>query len=539
MSSKDFSLMPSVRFSRSKFDMPHGVKTSMSVGRLTPISIMEVLPGDNVSCKMTAVARVSSSFLKPIMDNLWMDVYHFFVPLRLVYEDAEAVFGKASKSMYEDDELEVIPTFEEAVTISEKTVGDYLGLPTGIIPAGLSVLPFRAFARIYNEWFRNENVTDEVYVQQGEIKSTEVPNNNAWSQNNYCGKLPYVNKKKDYFTSCFPKTQKGQSVNVPLGSTASVLPDGDFKFKVADGTAHLVNPSSISAGTDVVIPTNFEYTGGAVSPDEVYRYGSGLKVDLSSATASNVNDLRFAFQLQKMLERDALYGSRYNEYLLGHYGVSNPDARLQITEYLGGGRIPINIQQVAQTSAGTETSPLANLGAYSLSNGRSHFSKAFTEHGYIITVAAIRTMHTYQQGVPKLWSRANRNHFYDPLFANLGEQPVYKSELYANIGDTLRDNTKVFGFNEAWAEYRYIPSTITGEMRSSATNSFDIWHLADKYANAPTLTDTFIKESPDNVDRTLSVPSSSVDNFLCDFYFNTKSIRVLPTYSIPGLIDHH
>lgn len=539
---KDFSLIPQVRMSRTKFDMPYQVKTSMNVGDLVPIDFKEVLPGDTFSTDLYAVARASSAFIKPIMDNLYMDIYHFFVPYRLCFSDAEKVFGDPNPSAYLSNTLLDFPTFTSSITVSEKTVGDYLGFVPGSLPAGASVLPFRAFARIYNEWFRNENVVDETYVQMGSIGLSEVPNNNAWSPTNYMGKLPKVGKKKDYFTSCLPQTQKGGSVSVPIGTSAPVYTGsehtktgmGSLHFRYTDGNVPPYKRGVAFNGTSLGLDESVDLSSHSISP----VYPSNLYADLREATASSVNDLRFAFQLQKMLERDALYGSRYNEYLLAHFGTTNPDSRLQFTEYLGGGRIPINITQVAQTSESSSSSPLGQVAGYSLSNGHSYYTKGFTEHGYVFTVACIRQIHTYQQGISKCLLRSSRNDFYDPLYANLGEQPVYRSELYLDgTESTLKDN--VFGYNEAWADYRYAPNRISGEMRSGATNSLDIWHLADKYASAPVLGQTFVEENSSNIDRVLSVPSSSMDNFIVDFAFNTKAIRVMPAYSVPGLIDHH
>lgn len=556
MAAKDFGRIPSVRFNRSSFQMPHGLKTTMSVGRLYPISIVEVLPGDSFKSNLTAVCRVSSSFIKPVIDNVFMDVYHFFVPLRLCYDKFEEVFGKASPSMYDDGVLEEIPTFDTAQTVSSKTVADYLGIPVGTVPKGLSILPFRAFALIYDKWFRNENITDEMYIQTGAINGEDL-NNNPWSSSNYTGQLPFVGKKKDYFTSCLLKTQKGSPVELSLGKSAPVYAypeknpyvSGTSNLKFYTTGSQVESGKTYSYGGVYLADSGFDMGKAIISTNVVNQGATGyldallgpsnLRADMSSVSGFSVNDLRFAFQFQKMLERDALYGSRYNEYLLGHFGVTAPDARLQFPEYLGGGRIPINVQQVAQTSQSTTESPLANVAGYSLSNGYSKFSKGFVEHGYIITVACLRTKHTYQQGVPKLFSRSTRNDFYDPLYSSLGEQPVYKSELFVGVGTELRDENQIFGYNEAWAEYRYLPSTCTGEMRSSAENSLDIWHFADIFSNSPTLTDNFIMENSKNIDRTLSVPSEKMDNFICDFWFDTQAIRVMPTYSVPGLIDHH
>lgn len=551
---KDFGNVPSVKYNRSRFLMPHSVKTSMSVGELVPIACTEVLPGDTFSTELNAVIRVSSSFIKPIVDDLYADIYHFFVPYRLVYDDAEKVFGNPSPSAYTDNDLASFPTTTTVGTVSEKTVADYLGLPLGYTPKGVNIMPFRAFAKIYNDWFRNENVIDEVYIQKGGFNSEEL-NDAEWSPNNYTGKCPKVSKKKDYFTSCLPRTQKGQAVALPLGTRAELNTTASADTKAFKSNNPLVFQTGFSQGpgaSGVLLGSSTALTGTsnnyqARMAEMSFTGGStdlikglNLYADLTDVTSATVNDLRFAFQLQKSLEKDALYGSTYREYLLGHFGVSSPDSRLQYSEYLGGGRFPITVQQVTQsTTSDDKEKTLGNVGAWSLSNGKSHFSKAFVEHGYIFTVACIRQVHTYQQGIPKMFMRSSREDFYDPLYANLGEQPVWQSELYSGDVSFTELKNKVFGYNEAWADYRYIPNRVSAQMRHDASASFDIWHLADYYANAPTLSKEFVEENNANIDRVLNVPTATADNFLCDFYFKTNAIRVLPAYSIPGLIDHH
>lgn len=569
-----FDYAPQVRFNRSSFDLSHEVKTAVNVGDLVPLDIQEVLPGDTFKCDATIVSQVSSAFLKPVMDNLTLDVFHFFVPLRLVYKDAEKVFGNASPSQYMEKSLLSIPQIKlqdanvsgvdrKLMTVSPNSVADYLGLPIGTnsltkakfdeigeenldLP---SVAPFRAFAKVYDEWFRNENVIDEMFVQDGEAVASEYINNLPWSPNNYMGKLPKVRKRKDYFTSCLPGTQKGDAISIGLVQGRVPVITGDRHEFL--GNYPMLFSSSIDAtensprgflgvGTDGIVSSNADssYMGATqVSPANLWADLS-LGNDLS---IGNVNDLRFAFQLQRMLEVDALYGSRYNSYLMAHFGVSNPDSRLQFTEYLGGGSIPLNIQTVAQTSAGTDESPQANLSGFSTSVGRSRYSKGFSEHGYVLSVGCIRQIHTYSQGINKMWFRKSRNDFYDPLYAHLGEQPVYVRELYAGSGEFLRDkkNLNVFGYNEAWADYRYRPNIVTGAMRPQAEVNFDKWTFADNYATKPTLSKSFIEETATFVDRSLAVESSSMPSFLLDIWFNVRAIRVMPTYSDPSSLGGH
>lgn len=542
----DFSNVPSVRIARSQQNLSHTVTTSLSVGDLVPIDWQEVLPGDTFITKVPNVSRVTSSFLKPVMDNLYLDVYHFFVPYRLLYVESEQVFGSASPSAYELDERSSYPaTSSEGVNVAVGSIADYLGIPAGK-PCGnttsgvVSVLPFRAFALIYDKFFRDENVIDEIYVQKGPKVRTETINSDPFSPNNYCGMPPKAGKIKDYFTSALPQPQKGEPVTLGIGTWAPVLtreettgasasptlrfsppPPGAVPLVISSSGAAVKGLTTTSGGGDGVYPVN-------------------LWANLSEATAVSVNEQRLNFALQKMLERDAIYGTRYNEFLLGHFGVHNPDARLQLPEPLGGSRSPLNIQQVAQTSSAVDDSPLANVAGYSWSNGSSRYTRSFTEHGLVMTVACIRYHHSYQQGLAKKWTRFVREDFYDPLFATIGQQPIYTSELYwdGKIVPKSSDD-KVFGYKEAWAEYRNVPSTVTGEVRGNALNTLKMWTFADYYSNAPILSKAFIEETSAFVDDTLSLPSTSQDNFIVQFYFDTIAYRPMPVYSMPGLIDHH
>lgn len=573
MSAYSFNTSGNIYMSRRKFDMSHKVTTTMKVGKLTPINCEEVLPGDGWYTKLRYLARLSTAFVRPVMDSFFMDTFHFFVPLRELYTEYESVFGNPSPSAYVDNDLGEFPTYSGSITVPEKTVGDYLTLPTKVeLPKNLSVLKYRAFALIYEHWFRNQNTVEPMHVQRGEIVDSELPNNNDWAPNNYTGKLPDISKFNDYFTSCLPNTQKGGSV---ILSNAGSIVAQDIpvvtKDKIADssdtnitnvlrwrasgnhGGGNTYRVSYLSGGSGL---NTFNSVVGSDSEPSIpsgtilYNKPVNLWAELPDLGfgAINVNDLRFAVKLQEMLEKDARGGSRYNEYVLSHYGVSMPDLNMQIPEYLGGLRTPLSLQQVAQTSQNEKNNALGSLGAYSQSYGRSRYSKSFFEHGFIMTLAAIRYKHSYQQGIDRSFMRSRREDFYDPLFAHLGEQPVYKWQLFGNIDTdkSLRDGA-VFGYQEYAADYRYRPDVVTGEMRSNATYSFDVYHFADDYENAPSLTSAFTNEDAEFFRRTTVVapvldpdadPDSTknldVDDFLVEFYFDSKVIRSMPIRSVPS-----
>lgn len=551
-----FSRVPTIRKKRSKFDLSHTIKTSGNLGTLYPFYVQEVYPGDTFKVKSNIVARVSSSFLKPVMDNSFIDTYYFFVPNRLTFNQWQEVMGENNESAWARQTEVSVPVTTSQGTVSSGSIADYMGLPVGSIPSGINILPFRAFALIYNEWFRDENNIDPIHISKGSITSSEVFNNNDWSPANYMGKPPKVAKLHDYFTSCLPGTQKGSPISVsvlgdvPVATKSSngvsqAGPSLQFVSSVDDTSLPVITSSGVlvpglmqeGTGSDRSYFSTVASASTGFSPNNISLVPSNLWALTSELGSTTVNDLRYAFQLQKLLERDARGGTRYVELLQSHFGVTSPDSRLQRTEFLGGRRVPVNVQQVAQTSQPSDSSPLGAVGAYSLSNGQSRMTKGFVEHGFIIGVMCVRQFHTYQQGIERFWQRNDRLDYYDPVFANIGEQPVWQSELYALDKTDLKDT--VFGYNEAWADLRYRPSRITGQMRSGATNSLDVWHFGDDYQNAPTLSESFINETPVYFDRTLSVPSTSLDNFIFDIYINAVAYRPLPTYSVPSLIDHN
>lgn len=587
-----FGSVPMIRASRSKFDLSYTHKTSGNVGKLYPFMCQEVYPGDTFKVKSTILARLNSAYLRPVMDNLFLDQYFFFVPSRLVYNKFPQVFGENKESPWAVVNTPSVPTFQNNEATGNVALHDnvcaYLYLPVGEDLKenikDISLLPARAFALIYDEWFRDENNVQPMNIQKGDAAASEKLNNDVWSPSNYLGKCPSVAKFHDYFTSCLPSPQKGQPVEigtvaipervlpvtgVPLvAGNSSIASKGMTSlFPPRSELVTLLNNMGLSGSTSYQVGNIFmskdpqswvpptkglgvsttvgsgqgalaSGDNGAVASTDRLAFHNLAAYDPGVALgATTVNDLRLAFQTQKMLEKDARGGTRYREYILSHFGVSVADSRVQVPEFLGGKRSPLNVQQVAQTSQATSTSPLASLGAYSLSFGQSGFSKGFTEHGYIIGVMCLRYHHTYQQGVERFAFRKNRLDFYDPVFANIGEQPVYKKELFA--GAAADD---VFGYQEAWADLRYRPSRVSGQLASKATNTLDIYHFADEYANAPTLSEGFINETDSNFARTIAISdaeNTDADQFVFDIYLQNDAIRELPVYSVPSLIDHH
>lgn len=545
MSRFSYSSTPLLKRSRSRFDLSHGVKTSGNVGYLYPFDIQEVLPGDTFKVRTACVSRLASQFVRPVMDNLFMDTYYFYVPSRLLYDKWVNIFGENTESAWANSSEYEVPSVSG--TVVSKTVGDYLGLPVGVPLKNISPLPFRAFAKIYDDWFRDQNNIDPMHVQTGEIVASESFNSNDWSPRNYFGKPPRVAKFHDIFTSCLPQPQKGTPVDIPLGNFQDVpvvtdvtrVPSNGIQLVMqsignsnlpSHGVLSLLQSATPTYGGVTVEPSSSSGAPLSVSPANLWAQTSDL-----TSPGFTVNDLRFAFQYQKMLERDARSGTRYTSYLLSSFGVSAGDSRLQRSEFLGGRRTPISISQVVQTTgADDDTSPLGQVGALSHSVSRSRYTKGFVEHGFVVGVYCIRQFHTYQQGVDRLWKRHKRTEFYDPVFATIGEQPVMKTQLYGSADEDIP-----FGYNEAWVEYRSLPSKISGQMRTGIADSLDVWHFGDYYSNAPTLGKEFVEETSDYVDRTITVPSSSMDQFILDFYVQNIAYRVMPTYSVPSLIDHH
>lgn len=530
----------SLDISRSRFVRSSSVKTSFNTGELVPFYIDEVLPGDTFSVDDSKVIRMST-LLSPIMDNLYLDTYYFFVPNRLVWKHWKQFMGENTDSAWIPEVDYSVPQLTSPKNGWQVgSLADYFGIPIGVDNISVNALPFRAYALICNEWFRDENLTDPIYYDDGD--TTIAGTNGGDDVDIPKGGMPFkVAKYHDYFTSCLPAPQKGPDVLLPLGSTAPIYPNdgGHLTFVTDNGNSTFTGfASSTSASAGSFFPIQgFLNTGSdPISANTPFNYLSGLEVDLSNATAATVNQLRLAFQIQKLYEKDARGGTRYIEILKSHFGVTSPDARLQRPEYLGGTRKPINITQVVQNSE-SGSSPLGHTAAFSCTiDSENAFTKSFVEHGFVIGLMAVRYDHTYQQGIERMWSRKGRFDYYFPVFANIGEQAVLNKEIFAQGTD---EDEEVFGYNEAWADYRYKPSRTSAYMRSTAPTSLDLWHLGDDYESLPALSDSWIREDKAIVDRTLAVTSAVSHQFYGDIFVKNVSVRPMPVYSIPGLIDHH
>lgn len=545
-----FSQLPKADIQRSRFDRSSSVKTTFNVGDVVPFYVDEVLPGDTFDIKTSKVVRMQS-LVTPIMDNIYLDTYYFFVPNRLVWEHWQEFNGENTQSAWiPATEYQVPQLTAPTGGWSIGTIADYMGIPTGVSNLSVNAMPFRAYALIMNDWFRDENLSDPLNVPVNDVTQTGS-NGDDYVTDVALGGMPFrAAKYHDYFTSCLPSPQKGPDVLLPLGGDAplktldihsAVLP----KFPVPG----LAFGNQVKSGDEYGLGTigSFNMNESSGSADGTFSstmtgisgYGMvplNLVADLSQATAATINQLRLAFQVQKLYERDARGGTRYIEILKSHFGVTSPDSRLQRPEYLGGNRIPININQVLQTSQTSDQSPQGNPVGQSLTTDTHRdFVKSFVEHGFVIGVMVARYDHTYQQGLERFWSRRDRFDYYWPVFAHIGEQAVKNREIYAQGTDV---DDEVFGYQEAWADYRYKPNRVSGEMRSSAPLSLDVWHLADDYPSQPYLSDEWIRENKSTVDRVLAVSSNNSAQLFCDIYVNNRTTRPMPVYSIPGLIDH-
>lgn len=523
----NFAQNPQVGVSRSRFQRNSDNKTTFNTGDLIPIYLDEVLPGDTHQIDVACVMRMATPIF-PVMDNAYCDFYFFFVPNRLLWEHWKEFMGENKETAWTPKtEYSVPQVTAPKGGWAEGTLADYLGLPTKVEGISVSALPGRAYGLIYNEWFRNQNVTQPTLVEVTDATTTGKNDGSATNDSAITLAKPLKAAKVfDYYTGALPEPQKGEPITIPLGDTAKIYAYEE-NGKIFKGSQDLSN---------FHIYNEDEKTEGLTAyPGNVILGMLTLKTDLSNATAATINQLRQAFQIQKLLEKDARGGTRYREVLREHFGVISPDSRMQIPEYLGGYRLPINVSQVIQTSSSDDTSPLGNTAALSVTTmNKPMFTKSFTEHGFIMGLAVVRTDQTYQQGIERMWSRKGRYDYYWPVLANIGEQAILNKEIYAQGN---KKDEEAFGYQEAWADYRYKPNKVTALFRSNAQQSLDAWHYAQDYNALPTLSTAWMEQTDAEMKRTLAVQSQP--DFIADFYFMNKTTRCMPVYSIPGLIDHH
>ena len=563
-----FAATPAANIPRSRFDMPCNVKFTGNTGDLIPFYVCEVLPGDTFDVNTSIVCRLQT-LIHPIFDNIYLDTYYFFVPNRLVWDNWKHFMGEPDQAWIPTQDW-TVPQIQRRVVFDKTDTGatstynydvcfkdtivDYMGIgadaitsidKTGFTMAGINALPIRAYNKIYDDWFRDENLIDPINLYTGD---NDV---DGYSSASYAvdplkgGKCYKAAKLHDYFTSALPQAQRGNAAilrtglnpDQPIVKTSSTVFNTGNTYGMHMHRHDNYNNASITNKTvsdQTVFGLNASNTPQTASalyyPDNLYADLSNLNLGIS------INDLRMAFQVQKFMERSARGGARYIELIKSMFGVTSPDARLQRSEYLGGHRVPINIHQIVNTTE-TVSTPLGNTGAMSVtSDVHNDFIHSFTEHGYVIGICCVRYKHSYPQGMDRMWSRSTKFDFYFPVFANIGEQPIRNREIY--FSNLTGDQFNVFGYQEAWADYRYKPNRVMGEMRPNINNTLASWHLSDSYTSQPILSKAWIQEDLAPIDRALAVSHTAADQMLFDILVNNKATRPMPLYSIPGLVDH-
>lgn len=526
-----FGNIPTKTIRRSKFRRPCSHKTTAMTGRIIPIYRDEMLPGDTCKMRMSTLMRMTTP-IDPVMDNMWADIYFFFIPRRLVWDHWKEFMGENNTDAWTQKTDYTIPQTEAPEDGWAKgTIAHYIGARMNTPGISIDSCYLRSYVKVYNDWFRNENVSEPAAMSM-EDSTTSGSNGDSYvtdlEKGGMCAKAV---KYADYFTRALPEPQKGEPVYLPLGKTAPIIgTDNIWESATVDNN---LEDKELYFGKGA----NPAYTGlvtvdtGTLITDSK---GIGLAADLSKALGGTIGELREAYAIQKLLETNARSGSRYIELIRAHFGITSPDARQQRSEYLGGKRIPVNMTEVVQQSE-TGNTPMGDTSGKSLTiDTDDMFTYSSTEHGIILGLMVLRTEHTYQQGIDRILTRKNRYDFYWPALANISEQPIYEKEIYAQ---GTSDDDDVFGYQEPWAEYRYANNRITGELNSDYATPLDSWHYGDDYAAAPTLSDEWIKETDTNVARTLAVENQ--DQFICDFYFDQTWVRPMPVYSVPGLTGWH
>lgn len=562
-----FSQTPKINIARSKFDESHSIKTTWNVGDVIPLFVdSDILPGDTVQMDMSEIVRMATP-IYPIMDNLYMDIYWFFVPHRLTMEHWPEFWGENNDPWIQTQEYEIPQIEAPSGGWTEGTIADYMGIPTKVDGFTVNALPFRAFAKVWNDWFRDENLKSCCHIYTDETTRTGTNGTGDYVLDVELGGMPpKAAKFHDMFTSALPSPQKGKAVEIPLTGQLDVYAGNTNHINIGDAAHGLVfgeidnnklvtRTTANNVRTDLALqPNTGNYTENSPLYGVAGNYGLpnspreytpiNLYADMSEATAITVSALRTAFAVQKYFENAGLHGTRYIEYIRSVFGVTSSDARFQRAEYLGGQRIPINIDQIIQTSSTDATTPQGNAAGFSCTRSSDNmFTKSFEEHGTLLCCICTRVEHSYQQGLDRMWFRKKWNQFYNPFFAHLSEQSLENKQIFLQADSVVDANGEVvneqaFGYQEAWVDYRYKQNKVTGYMRSNATGSLDVWHFADDYASLPKLGSVWIDEPYANVDRTIAVTSQLTHQFIGDFYFRCYYTRPMPVYSVPGLIDH-